>query len=1417
MNKRFLSALLALCMAFAMLPVSAMAEPSPEARWGSVSEGYATPTDWTSGNLADAVSVANSASTGTTYMQLLSDVTTTGLNFTISSSATLDLNGHTLGSGGESAISHSGSGTLTITDGTVEKNGKVVSSALNSNTVYLNGGSLIVEGGTIENAGTTYGCAINNLKGSVEITGGTVYCAGVLGITILNQYGNLSISGGVVRANDGQAIAIFGIGNVTIGGTALITSAGKDTSTIYLYPISLFPANEDNTTVLKITGGTIENTAQTNLQTAATYAIGNYSTYTVEISGGMINATGERGVGILASEGTIVVLSGRSVVKGRYMAMATQPTLSLDAQLRAGKNYESDALEDDYFDLLYTHDVPTSIFGQYKYLRFAPSTAVASINNKFFTKLQDAFDAATNGSTIQLLNDINLLQPALTVYANEVPRDYTLDLNGKTLSSSDRAVIESDSPLTIIDTSYGKTGVIQAVGYCNEAILNSSRLVITDGTVISGENSDYTIRNLFSGTVSIAGGTVISSGDQAHAIYNTSSGTVNVSGGMVSASGADAAAIYDAGSGTVNVSGGMVSASGADAAAIYDAGSCTVNVSDGIISSANSYAIYTNSKNVTISFGWPILKGGLMAMNKAPIFNPAKLAATASTNYSGDPPVAYEARNIETYKYIAVADGPQAQWRMVSAEGATPTDWVRGNLANAVSVANSASTGTTYIQLRSDVSTTGLDFTISSPATLDLNGHILNGGSTSAITHIGSSTLTITDSKPEKNGKVMTTAPHINTIWLSVGSLVVEGGTIENAGNELGCAIYNDWGSVEITGGTVYCAGVGGSTILTCGTLNISGGVVRANDGPAIWMREISNVTISGTALITSAAKSNFIGTICLPSDNQGNATVLKITGGTIENTAQTKLETGYETPVAINNSGTYTVEISGGMINATGDWGIGILGSNIVFLSGRSVVKGRYMSMATQPTLSLDVQLMVKKNYESDALSDTELHLLFPFDVLNYDLHQYKYLRFGPTTAVARIGNKFYRNLREAFDYGASGGTIQLLADIRLGETVFNEKGGTFTLDLNGKKLSCVNSRGPLYNMMGELTITDNSEGGQGCVEGTITNVNKLIIAGGTISATGKNAIAIHSPPRGNAPIIVGGTVSASGDNAVAIKNESGYAVRISGDAVISSTAYAIVTSSAGVIIEGGSPVIQGGKGAINRAPSFNPAELMATASYNYSGDPPMAYEERYIANYKYIDFVPLPVPVENDTSSGIDFGGGNTPPADTTVYNNPSNASSTIWLSGSGLNTDDLLVTQTLTSGSSYNALLKLANREDVFRVYEISLKSGKAANGSAMYLTFDLDAKYAGQAFTLVHKKTDGTFEYFYATADADGKVTFGPIHELSPFMLVKGQLAASGNVSVPNTGGSPTLLPGALIFIAIACGIGVAAYRKKRTQE
>ena len=164
-----------------------------------------------------------------------------------------------------------------------------------------------------------------------------------------------------------------------------------------------------------------------------------------------------------------------------------------------------------------------------------------------------------------------------------------------------------------------------------------------------------------------------------------------------------------------------------------------------------------------------------------------------------------------------------------------------------------------------------------------------------------------------------------------------------------------------------------------------------------------------------------------------------------------------------------------------------------------------------------------------------------------------------------------------------------------------------------------------------------------------------------------------------------------------------------------------------------------------------------------------------------------PTPTPELTPSPTPILTPAPTSTPAADTVYNDPSVSDATIWLTGSGFDSDDLLVTQALRSGSDYRAMLKLAEGKDFLQVYEISLQSGTKSTGSAMYLTFQLEDQYAGQAFTLVHKKADGTYEYLYAKVGADGTVKFGPLYELSPFMLVKGTL--NGDLDdVPKTGDS-----------------------------
>ena len=102
-------------------------------------------------------------------------------------------------------------------------------------------------------------------------------------------------------------------------------------------------------------------------------------------------------------------------------------------------------------------------------------------------------------------------------------------------------------------------------------------------------------------------------------------------------------------------------------------------------------------------------------------------------------------------------------------------------------------------------------------------------------------------------------------------------------------------------------------------------------------------------------------------------------------------------------------------------------------------------------------------------------------------------------------------------------------------------------------------------------------------------------------------------------------------------------------------------------------------------------------------------------------------PVTLMTNVESG-DGDGNTTPPADTTIYSAPSVLSFTVWLTGNGLSQGDSLITVPLTSGGDYNALLKLADKNDVLHIYDISLKSGKKLS-AAVHLTFALGTEYAG----------------------------------------------------------------------------------------
>ncbi len=128
-----------------------------------------------------------------------------------------------------------------------------------------------------------------------------------------------------------------------------------------------------------------------------------------------------------------------------------------------------------------------------------------------------------------------------------------------------------------------------------------------------------------------------------------------------------------------------------------------------------------------------------------------------------------------------------------------------------------------------------------------------------------------------------------------------------------------------------------------------------------------------------------------------------------------------------------------------------------------------------------------------------------------------------------------------------------------------------------------------------------------------------------------------------------------------------------------------------------------------------------------------------------------------------------------------------------------DELIITGKITS---YEELSRLSGDYKAMKEYAATLGLGDAQvigswdiemKGFAPWkIIFHLDAKYLGDTLTIIHKKDDGTFEFFTAVVDKSGEATI-TVTSASPFLVVRGEAAggtASGTPSAteenPNTG-------------------------------
>lgn len=261
----------------------------------------------------------------------------------------------------------------------------------------------------------------------------------------------------------------------------------------------------------------------------------------------------------------------------------------------------------------------------------------------------------------------------------------------------------------------------------------------------------------------------------------------------------------------------------------------------------------------------------------------------------------------------------------------------------------------------------------------------------------------------------------------------------------------------------------------------------------------------------------------------------------------------------------------------------------------------------------------------EIDMNQETVIENVYDSEVEALELMQEM---FNPMDAsdVAQIDVTGYKTLQAAFDAVTDGQTIKLLVDINLTATVTigSENDKKFILDLNGKTLDSGNNMAIQHNGTGTLTIKDTG------TDGKITSVAN-ISSNGTIDL------------RGGILVVESGTIENTRDNidANAILKDHYYngTVIVTGGTIVSTKGTAIYygylpyssepTSSSGILIPSGTPIIKGDLKSMNEAPDLSSyTNVKVTASSNYDGSSLVTYDPTNITNYKYLKFEPGPIP---------------------------------------------------------------------------------------------------------------------------------------------------------------------------------------------
>ena len=172
------------------------------------------------------------------------------------------------------------------------------------------------------------------------------------------------------------------------------------------------------------------------------------------------------------------------------------------------------------------------------------ATVISGSSTTYYASLQEAIDAAPAGSTVALIDNVDLTAP-IVIAADD---DIVLELNGNYIKgASDNNtkafyVIDNNGKLTINDNGNGLIELVNAVisagySYATDAIINKGNLIVNGGTIKNNlSGASYAIDNAPGGTTTVNGGKIINTNGTAIRVYGNSttvSSALNVNDGVI--------------------------------------------------------------------------------------------------------------------------------------------------------------------------------------------------------------------------------------------------------------------------------------------------------------------------------------------------------------------------------------------------------------------------------------------------------------------------------------------------------------------------------------------------------------------------------------------------------------------------------------------------------------------------------------------------------------------------------------------------------------------------------------------------------------------------------------------------------------------------------------------------------------------